>query len=124
MGAARHMLQGGVEAYRDSVGSSSVSDVAYDRTSRNQTAVFGQYSFEYGALNVDSGLRYDHDGQFGGATTYNVGASYEVTDGLVARASYGTGFRAPTFNDLYYPDPFTPGNPDLEPESHAPTKSG
>ncbi len=113
---ARHILLGGVEAYRESVSGSSISDVAYDRTSRDLTAVFGQYSVEYGPLNIDSGLRYDHDGQFGGATTYNIGASYELIDGLVARASYGTGFRAPTFNDLYYPDPFTPGNPDLKPE--------
>jgi len=113
---ARHVLLGGVEAYRESVAGSSIFDVPYDRTSRDQTAVFGQYSFEYEALTVDSGLRYDHDGQFGGATTYNLGTSYELTDGLVARASLGTGFRAPTFNDLYYPDPFTPGNPDLKPE--------
>jgi len=113
---ARHVLLGGVEAYRESVAGSSIFDVPYDKTSRDLTAVFGQYSFEYGALNVDSGLRYDHDGQFGGATTYNLGASYELTEGLVARASLGTGFRAPTFNDLYYPDPYTPGNPDLKPE--------
>ncbi len=114
--AVRHVLLGGVEAYRESVAGSSIFDVPYDKTSRDLTAVFGQYSFEYGALDFDSGLRYDHDGQFGGATTYNVGASYALTDTLVARASMGTGFRAPTFNDLYYPDAFTPGNPDLKPE--------
>jgi vitamin B12 transporter len=34
--------------------------------------------------------------------------------GLVARTSHGTGFRAPTFNDLYYPG-F--GNPNLQPET-------
>ncbi|MFC3206474.1 TonB-dependent receptor plug domain-containing protein [Aquamicrobium soli] len=113
---ARHTVLGGVEAYRDSVDGSTVSDVAYARTKRDLAAVFGQYSFEYQALTIDTGLRYDHDEQFGGATTFNIGASYELTDGLVARASYATGFRAPTFNDLYYPDPFTPGNPDLKPE--------
>jgi len=116
VGEARHTLSGGVEAYRDSVDGTSISSVAYAKTKRNLTGVFGQYSFEYQALTIDSGLRHDHDEQFGGATTYNVGASYELTDGLVARASYATGFRAPTFNDLYYPDPFLSGNPNLRPE--------
>lgn len=116
VGEARHTLLGGVEAYRDSVDGTSISSVGYAKTSRNMTGVFGQYSFEYQALTVDSGVRYDHDEQFGGATTYNIGASYALIDGLVARASYATGFRAPTFNDLYYPDPFLSGNPNLRPE--------
>src|SRR5690606_36323002 len=55
----------------------------------------------------------DHNEQFGDATTYNIGASYEFMPGLVARSSFATGFRAPTFNELYYP---FMGNPDLQPE--------
>ena len=121
---AKHTLLGGVEAYRDTVDGSTVSNVAYTKTKRDLAAVFGQYSFEYQALTVDTGLRYDHDGQFGGATTYDIGASYELTDGLVARASYATGFRAPTFNDLYYPDPYTPGNPNLKPEKSRSFEAG
>ena len=113
---AKHTLVGGVEAYRDTVSGSSVSNVGYATTERDLAAVFGQYSFEYEGLTVDSGLRYDHDEQFGGATTYNIGASYEWAEDLVTRASYATGFRAPTFNDLYYPDPYLSGNPDLRPE--------
>lgn len=112
----KNTILGGVEAYRESIDGSSVSNVDYAKSKRDMTAIYGQYSLEYEALTIDSGLRYDHDEQFGGATTYNIGTSYEMTDGLVARASYATGFRAPTFNDLYYPDPFTPGNPDLKPE--------
>ena len=115
-GEAKHILAGGVEAYRDSVDSTSISGVAYATTKRDLAAVFGQYSFEYQGLTFDSGLRLDHNEQFGGATTYNIGASYELTPDLVTRASYATGFRAPTFNDLYYPDPYLSGNPDLRPE--------
>ncbi|KQZ29522.1 TonB-dependent receptor [Mesorhizobium sp. Root552] len=113
---ASHIFQLGAEAYRDSVDGSSVSGVDYSKKQRDLQAVFGQYSLEYDRLTLDSGVRYDHDGQFGSQTTYNLGASYELLDGLVARASYATGFRAPTFNDLYYPDPWTPGNPNLRPE--------
>lgn len=108
-GEARHVLTGGAEAYREEVDST----VDFGVNSRDLAAVFGQYSLEYGALTIDSGLRYDHNEQFGGATTYNIGASHEIVPDLVARASYGTGFRAPTFNDLYYPNY---SNPNLKPE--------
>lgn len=108
-GEARHVLIGGAEAYREQVDST----VNFGVNSRDLAAVFGQYSLEYGALTIDSGLRYDHNEQFGGATTYNIGASYEIVPELVARASYGTGFRAPTFNDLYYPNY---SDPNLKPE--------
>jgi vitamin B12 transporter len=116
MGEVKHTLLGGIEAYHDSVDGTSIDKAGYAKTSRDLMGVFGQYSLEYEALTIDSGLRYDHDEQFGGATTYHIGASYELTDGLVARTSYATGFRAPTFNDLYYPDPYLSGNPDLKPE--------
>lgn len=106
---ATHVLTGGGEAYRENVD----SNVDFDVTSRDLAAVFGQYSLEYDALIIDSGIRFDHNEQFGGATTYNVGASYEVLPDLVVRASYATGFRAPTFNELYYP---LYSNPDLKPE--------
>ncbi len=107
--AATHVLVGGFETYRESV----KAPAAYDVTSRTLVSGFAQYSLDLGALTLDSGIRYDHNQQFGDATTYNVGASYELVDGLVARASYGTGFRAPTFNDLYYPGY---DNPNLKPE--------
>lgn len=109
MGESKQTITGGAEAYRESVDTSE--DFAVK--ARSLGAVFSQYSIEYGPLTIDSGLRYDHNGQFGGATTYNVGASWEITPDLVGRASYGTGFRAPTFSDLYYPG-FS--NPDLRPE--------
>ena len=108
-GAVNHVLTGGVEAYREEIDTSAT----YDETSRDLTAIFGQYSLEYEALRFDGGVRYDHNSQFGDVATYNLGASYEILPDLVLRSSYGTGFRAPTFNDLYYPES---GNPDLKPE--------
>ena len=41
-----------------------------------------------------------------------------LRDNLRLTASYGTAYKAPTFNDLYYPsDGFYAGNPDLKPET-------
>lgn len=114
-GKAAHVVTGGVEAYREEVNSTA----SYTQTSRELAAVFGQYSLDYEGLRFDGGIRYDHNEQFGNVTTYNLGASYEIARDLVLRSSFGTGFRAPTFNELYYPP--TPGyppasNPDLQPE--------
>ena len=46
--------------------------------------------------------------------TGNAAYGYQFNDAWRAHASYGTAFRAPTFNEMYYP---TSGNPDLNPES-------
>lgn len=108
-GSINHTVTAGVEAYREAIDTT----IAYDETSRDLAALFGQYSLEYEALRFDGGLRYDHNSQFGDVVTYNLGMSYEVLPDLVLRSSYATGFRAPTFNELYYPG-FA--NPDLRPE--------
>ncbi|CAM5483156.1 Vitamin B12 transporter BtuB [Mycolicibacterium aubagnense] len=108
-GAVAHVLTGGAEIYREQVNST----VDFDVKARTLAAVFSQYSLSYEALTIDSGIRYDHNGQFGGATTYNVGASYEILPDLRLRSSYATGFRAPSFNELYYPNY---SNPNLKPE--------
>ena len=110
---AEHVVGIGAEAYREQI--DTTGDYAVKR--RDLAALFAQYSLEYGDLTVDSGLRFDHNEQFGEAVTYNLGASYAVLPELTLRASYATGFRAPSFNDLYYSTPgIGTGNPDLRPE--------
>lgn len=108
-GKISNLLTGGVEAYREKVDLTT----PYDVNARTISSVFGQYSSQYEGLRIDTGIRYDHNEQFGGATTHNIGASYEILPDLVLRSSYGSGFRAPTFNDLYWPGS---ENPDLKPE--------
>ena len=46
-----------------------------------------------------------------------IAASMRVTDRMKLRANAGYGFRIPTYTDLYYSDPTTIGNPNLQPES-------
>lgn len=61
-----------------------------------------------------AGVRQDEYNVFGSATTYRATAGYlHQETGTKVRSSYATGFRAPTFNQLYFPN-F--GNPDLKPE--------
>ncbi len=115
---AEHVFSGGVEAYREQIDTNVVSYAVEDRT---LAGIFGQYALSMGSFNVDAGLRHDYNEQFGEATTYNLGARYELMEGLSARASFGTGFRAPTFNDLYYPGW---SNPNLLPERSKSVEAG
>ncbi len=61
-----------------------------------------------------AGIRQDEYNVFGSATTYRVTGGYlHQETGTKLRGSYGTGFRAPTINQLFFPD-F--GNRNLRPE--------
>jgi outer membrane receptor protein involved in Fe transport len=60
------------------------------------------------------GTRIEDNNVFGTATTGQGSVLFVIKEtGTRLRGSAGTGFRAPTFNDLFFPD-F--GNPDLKPE--------
>lgn len=66
------------------------------------------------SLVLNAGLRYDDYETFGNKVTYRVGAMYNIKPlELRIKSNYGTGFRAPTFNELFWPNY---GNPDLKPE--------
>jgi vitamin B12 transporter len=67
-----------------------------------------------GAFTVTAGLRYDHYSAYGDSWSPRGTISWLSADKLwKVRASGGTGFRAPSIGELYYP--FS-GNPDLKPE--------
>ena len=63
-----------------------------------------------------STLRYDDGSQFGSQWTYRAGVSYYVTDWLRFKANAGTGYRVPSFYELYYNHGFIVGNQTLQPE--------
>ncbi len=90
---------------------SSTTQFAED--SRNNKGMFGQYQFQLAGLDVTGALRYDDNEQFGSESTGSIAAGYLFDNQLRLHASYGTAFKAPTFNELYFPD-F--GDPDLDPE--------
>ena len=47
--------------------------------------------------------RLDDSSQYGNHSTGSLAYGYRLTDALRLNVSYGTSFRAPTFNELYYP---------------------
>ncbi|HWZ74713.1 MAG TPA: TonB-dependent receptor [Casimicrobiaceae bacterium] len=90
------------------------SDTAFDVTSRNTNSVAGIYQLRDGPQLAQASLRRDDSSQFGARTTGTVAYGYAFAPGLRATASFGTAFKAPTFNDLYFPG-FS--NPGLRPET-------
>lgn len=76
---------------------------AFTRTARDNRALFGQYQGSFGAHSLQASARHDDNQQFGGHDTVGLGYGYALNDEVRLTASYGTAFKAPTFNQLYYP---------------------
>ncbi|MDQ7996560.1 MAG: TonB-dependent vitamin B12 receptor [Luteibacter sp.] len=91
-----------------------VGSTDYFVDARRNHAIFGQWLQAFGDSSIQASLRRDENSQFGGKTTGSLQYGYMLTKDLRVTGSYGTAFKAPTFNDLYYPDY---GNPDLRPET-------
>jgi vitamin B12 transporter len=103
------LLSLGLDYQKDEVDSSN----NYDVSSRDNKAAFLQYKLKSDGADVSFGARRDDNEQFGEHTTTSVMAGQDVSDNVRLNFSYGEGFKAPTFNDLYYP--FS-GNANLMPE--------
>lgn len=94
------------------------SQISYSETARTVSGVFAQIQQGYARQDVAASLRSDDYGTLGHHTTGNLDWGYNLGNTLRLSAGYGTAFKAPTFNDLYYPSqPWGEGNPNLEPES-------
>ena len=115
--AKGHQLVAGVDWQNDRV----TSTTAYDVTSRDDTGVFAEYLMKLGAHDVQLSARRDNDQQFGTKNTGNAAWGYNLNADLRVTASFGTAFKAPTFNDLYYPG-FS--NPNLRPETSHSVNAG
>lgn len=70
--------------------------------SRITNSAAAAYDLRRGRHLLDLGLRRDHS-VYGGKTTGAAGYGYEFSKDLRATASVGTSFRAPTYNELYFP---------------------
>ena len=89
------------------------STTPYTVTERRNTGVFSQYQGTYGAHDLQLSVRGDDNEQFGKSTTGGVAWGYALRRDLRLVASSGNAFKAPTFNELYFPG-F--GNSSLMPE--------
>ena len=94
-----HVLTVGAERSLDHV----ESNLSYGEVDRGNKGVYAQWQGDFGALDALIGFRKDDNDQFGKNETKNVSVGYDLVDEIKIIGSYGEGYNAPTFNDLYYP---------------------
>ena len=111
--ATGHALTAGFDWLRDRA---DVQDpwTPFPPVSRGNRAAFAQYQGKLNAHDLQASLRRDDNDQFGGKTTGGIAWGYGFGEGWRVTASHATAFKAPSFNELYYP---YFGNPMLRPES-------
>jgi vitamin B12 transporter len=88
----------------------------FTENSRWNRAAFVQHRFHSEWFSTELGLRRDQNQQYGGQNSWSGTLTLPVNADNDLLLSYSEGFRAPTFNDLYYPDTQY-SNPDLQPET-------
>jgi vitamin B12 transporter len=90
------------------------TDAGFAVTERNTGSLFGIYQLRTGPHALQANLRFDDSDQYAEQTTGAIAYGFRATPSWRFTAGYSTGFKPPSFNDLYYPN-FS--NPDLAPET-------
>jgi vitamin B12 transporter len=75
----------------------------YSQTTRTVDSILLGWTGNFQAHSFQLNARYDDNSQFGEKTTGSANYGYRFTPNWRASLGYGTAFKAPTFNDLYYP---------------------
>ncbi|MEM6532683.1 MAG: TonB-dependent receptor [Myxococcota bacterium] len=118
---AGHTLTAGIDVISQNLSGERIQEEQAERRSRFAGYVQDEWRI-VDSVTLVPGLRFDSDSQFGSQLSPKLTARVDLTDKLVLRGSYGAGFRAPDFRQLYLLFENTGvgyvvnGNPDLNPE--------
>jgi vitamin B12 transporter len=96
-------------------------DAGFPVRERNTNSVTGVWQFRHEGHALQANLRHDRSDQYGGETTGALAWGWQFAPDWRFTASYGTAFKPPSFNDLYFPG-FS--NPTLEPERSRNVEAG
>ena len=78
-------------------------DAYVEDVKRNNNALVLGYTGQFGDHVLQADVRHDNNAVYGNNTTGRLGWSMEIAKNLRVRALAGNTFRAPSFNELYYP---------------------
>lgn len=118
--ADNHIFTVGYDFYDDRVDGSTAFEDAEGNpvSSRKNSAIFAQHQASFERVRLVMGLRNDDNEEFGSHTSGNIALGFHPDSHHQLTLSWSEGFKAPAFNDLYWPSgSFSAGNPNLEPES-------
>jgi vitamin B12 transporter len=105
-------MAAGGEAGWSALRSPSLGDRDEDRL-----AIFGEVAAGHPDRTLlTAGARLDRHDVFGSSVSPTVAVGHSLGARLRVRASFGAGFRAPSWTERFYRDPANIGTPDLEPE--------
>ncbi|GAB6140682.1 TonB-dependent vitamin B12 receptor [Methylosoma difficile] len=107
------------EVESDDLDSFSAGFNSYQERSRYDVGVFTElHSRLFDRHFLNTSLRWDKNQAFGDYVTGNIGWRFNSETGISPFASFGNAFKAPNFNELYWPDDGFGGhgNPNLKPE--------
>jgi iron complex outermembrane receptor protein len=103
---------------RDALESSNLGNRFEERWALFAEAVAG-----WGSFTLNTGVRGDHYQSYGFVASPSLSAAYWIHP-LRLRGSFGGSYRAPTWTELYYVDPYNRGRQDLRPERGWTTELG
>ncbi len=94
------------------------STTAYAVKERSVRSLVAGWQARIGKHSWQLSQRHDDNSQFGSKTTGSIAYGYQILPSLTLRAAFGTAFKAPSFDDLYYTEPGgSHGDPNLQPET-------
>jgi vitamin B12 transporter len=106
-------------------GAGRFEDATAFEEDRGNTAGYAQVLLAPGQrIDVQGGLRFDHNEVFGDFTTWRLGLVYRPVAGVRLFGSGGTAFRQPTFAEQFARTAFEVGNPELQPEESRSWEAG
>ena len=110
------------ESLRQSIDTSGT----FAETERTVNSLIAGWTGSVGDHRLQLNARNDRNSQFGSKTTGGGAYGFQINERWRARAALSTGFKAPSFNDLYFPDnpPYGGGNPELKPETSRNREAG
>lgn len=102
-------VNAGIDFYQDDVSRSQIRSFTgeiqrYEDGERDTTGAFLHGLYTQDALSFEATVRHDSVSGVDSETTYNLGAGLNLGADSRVVLNYGTGFKVPTFNQLYYPD--------------------
>jgi vitamin B12 transporter len=93
------------------------SYVGYDGKKLFTNSVFAGFDGSWGIHAIQASIRNDYNSQYKNFVSGSLNYAIDLTDSLRASVGASTGFRAPNFNELYWPQTSSfVGNPSLQPE--------
>ena len=109
-----HVVSVFYEGYKERIGSTT----EFDQTKRNTNSVGAIYQGHFlDRHHVQASIRHDHYTDYGSHTTGSLAYDVDITDTVTIGLAGNTGFRIPSFYDMYAPLNWGfQGNPDLKPE--------